>query len=170
MKMVRLTSQVIIAILLATAVPTRGATQTRIAASGVTVVSATFRSVQVVVRIRTATLTGACAKAFLGDRWSTDGSEKRVVIIQGGSISINGHSVSSVYGLWGLAGPVQASINRGKAGFVLRIDGAADGDSSAYFALITFDQAGVHERRLYSDLDTHHPTDVTHYYTLTVGP
>lgn len=144
--------------------------QTRIAASGTTLVHASFpKGGKVTVNIQAARLEGACAENYpAGREWMSLGF-KELSVVREMTISVNNHRVfvpPSAYGT--LFALNTASVRLDGQSFVLRVEGA-DGAYS-YVSLIYFDAKRVNMRKVYSGMDLESPIEVTRYYTVTVGP
>lgn len=150
--------------------------RTPIAGSGTTIVTGDFPKAKVVVRIRTATLEQGCARAcptsdvWTKSLWWLKGGLKKAVVVQDVAISVNGDRLfvpASAFAT--LFEPGDASIRLGKRDFVLRID-AGLGASESYFTLLYFDAKNVNRQEIYSEMYPSHPTEVTRYYAITLGP
>jgi hypothetical protein len=145
---------------------------TPIASGGVTVLRKRFPKGTVAVRIYTATLGGDMANACPPSRFARRAYHaKRVIVVSDLRISVNGHAMAyvptSAYA--GLYDPTVARLLFDDGKFVLKVHANADGASGGYFVLLYFDSKTVSERRGYSELDERDPTEVTHYYAITVG-
>lgn len=156
-------------VFIAACCPQGAAGQQTVADSGTTVVSGNFPRGKVVVKIRTAMLDQNCSKSCpTSTDWAGWGG-KHVVVVQKVTIFVNGHPVFVPLGAYSnLFAPERASLRSNTRGFVLRVNG---GDASeSYFIRLYFNQGGVHELEVYSSLDPTHPTEVAHFYAVTIGP
>lgn len=146
---------------------------TPIAPSGVTVLKRRFPGAGVVVRIYASTLAGNEANACPVSRSALEAYRGiRATVVSDLSISVNGHDMvyvpTSAYA--SIYDPIAARIGLKGGSFVLKIHANAGGESEGYFVLLYFDSKTVKERKEFSELDERDPTEVTHYYAVTLDP
>lgn len=147
---------------------TRSHTHT-VAPSHVAILRRTFGKTKVVVRLRTIALRGEWVDACPVTRGLFSGqpaAKGRLTVAQNMDISVAARSVyvsALVYAT--LTNPRMASLSRDRKGYVLRIDGDAGTDSSAYFVLVHFNSEQVDEVKFYSNLDPYDPLSATAFMT-----
>jgi hypothetical protein len=158
----------VLAILVASRCAEAASPEIKIAPSGATILRATSPKGKALVTIHTATVEGSCAKSCPTSRVWWDWGVKHVPIVESLDIAINGHKVVAPLSVYSsMFDPASASLRYEKGNFVLRVEGADAGE--AYFILVYFNRQGVSELRTFDMEFPEHPTQVTHYYVLTIG-